>query len=88
MWHLVSTELANRCIFRGQRIVFMKSIKASVKTIFVKGRKVPSAFFHASTKPIFRSESARYVLFIQMSKEMWDFDADGNGEIMNIEKKI
>lgn len=82
MWRLVSTELANRCIFRGQRILFMESIKASIKTIFVKGRKVPSAFFHASTKPIFRSESARYVLFIQMSKEMWDFDADGSGEIM------
>ena len=82
MWRLVSAELANRCIFRGQRIVFMESIKASIKTIFVKGRKVPSAFFHASTKPIFRSESARYVLFIQMCKEMWDFDADGTGEIM------
>lgn len=82
MWRLVSDELANRCIFRGQRIVFRESIKASIKTIFVKGRKVPSAFFHASTKPIFRSESARYVLFIQMSKEMWDFDADGTGEIM------
>ncbi|KAF6232680.1 hypothetical protein HO173_009119 [Letharia columbiana] len=82
MWRLVSAELANRCIFRGQRIVFMESIKASIKTIFVKGRKVPSAFFHASTKPIFRSESARYVLFVQMSKEMWDFDADGTGEIM------
>ncbi|KAL9136729.1 MAG: hypothetical protein Q9175_002065 [Cornicularia normoerica] len=82
MWRLVSAELANRCIFRGQRVVFMESIKASIKTIFVKGRKVPSAFFSASTKPIFRSESARYVLFIQMSKEMWDFDADGTGEIM------
>ncbi|CAF9927408.1 GATOR complex protein depdc5 [Imshaugia aleurites] len=82
MWRLVSAELANRCIFRGQRIVFMDSIKASIRTIFVNGRKVPSAFFHASTKPIFRSESARYVLFIQMSKEMWDFDADGTGEIM------
>ena len=82
MWRLVSAELANRCIFRGQRIVFMESIKASIKTIFVRGRKVPSAFFHASTKPIFRSESARYVLFIQMSKEMWDFDVDGPGEIM------
>ena len=82
MWRLVSTELVNRCIFRGQRIIFMESIKASVKSIYVKGRKVPSAFFHASTKPIFRSESARYVLFIQMSKEMWDFDADGTGEIM------
>ena len=82
MWRLVSAELADRCIFRGQRILFMESIKASIKSIFVKGRKVPSAFFHTSTKPIFRSESARYVLFIQMSKEMWDFDADGTGEIM------
>ena len=82
MWRLVSAELANRCIFRGQRIVFIESIKASIKTIYVRGRKVPSAFFHASTKPIFRSESARYVLFIQMSREMWDFDADGTGEIM------
>lgn len=82
MWRLVSAELVDRCIFKGQRIVFMESIKASIKTIFVKGRKVASAFFHASTKPIFRSESARYVLFIQMSKEMWDFDADGTGEIM------
>ena len=81
MWRLVSAELANRCIFRGQRIVFMESIKASIKTIFVRGRKVPSAFFPTSTKPIFRSESARYVLFIQMSKEMWDFDVDGPGEI-------
>ena len=82
MWRLVSAELANCCIFRGQRILFLESIKASIKTIYVKGRKVPSAFFHPSTKPIFRSESARYVLFIQMSKEMWDFDADGTGEIM------
>ena len=82
MWRLVSAELVNRCIFRGQRIIFMETIKASVKSIYVKGRKVPSAFFHATTKPIFRSESARYVLFIQMSKEMWDFDADGTGEIM------
>ena len=82
MWRLVSVKLANQCIFRGQRIIFMESLKASIKTIYVKGRKVPSAFFHASTKPIFRSESARYVLFIQMSKEMWDFDADGTGEIM------
>ena len=82
MWRLVSTELANRCIFRGQKIVFMESIKASIKAIFIKGRKVPSAYFSTSTKPIFRSESARYVLLIQMSKEMWDFDGDGTGEIM------
>ncbi|KAL2049849.1 hypothetical protein ABVK25_009944 [Lepraria finkii] len=82
MWRLISAELANTCIFRAQRILFMGSIRATIKTIFVNGKKVPSAFFHSSTKPIFRSESARYVLFIQMSKEMWDFDAEGSGEIV------
>ena len=82
MWRLVSAELANTCIFRAQRVLFMGSIRATIKTIFVNGKKVPSAFFHSSTKPIFRSESARYVLFVQMSKEMWDFDAEGSGEIM------
>ncbi len=82
MWRLISAELANTCIFRGQKIVFMGTIKATIKTIFVEGKKLPSALFHCSTKPIFRSESARYVLFIQMSKEMWDFDAEGSGEIM------
>ena len=82
MWRLISAELANTCIFRAQRILFMGSIRATIKTVFVNGKKVPSAFFHSSTKPIFRSQSARYVLFIQMSKEMWDFDAEGSGEIM------
>ncbi|KAL2040001.1 hypothetical protein N7G274_007404 [Stereocaulon virgatum] len=82
MWRLVSAELANTCIFRAQRVLYMGSIKATIKTIFVNGKKVPSAFFHSSTKPIFRSESARYVLCIQMSREMWDFDAEGSGELM------
>ena len=82
MWRLISAELANTCIFRGQKIVFMGTIKATIRTIFVEGKKLSSALFHCSTKPIFRSESARYVLFVQMSKEMWDFDAEGSGEIM------
>lgn len=83
MWGLVVAKLANKTIYKNQRITFMGTIKVLIKTIFVQnGHKVQSAFFDASTKPIFRSESARYVLFIQMSKEMWDFDADGTGEIM------
>jgi hypothetical protein len=60
----------------------MGTIKAHVTSVYVNGRKVQSAFFSSTTKPIFRSESARYVLFIQMSKEMWDFDSEGSGEIM------
>ena len=60
----------------------MRTIKASVKNIYVQGQKVQSAICTHSTKPIFRSESARYVLFVQMSKEMWDFDGGGSGETM------
>lgn len=82
MWRLVVAVLSNKMIYKGQRIWFMGTIKALIQNIFINGQKVQSAFFDASTKPIFRSESARYVIFIQMSKEMWDFDADSTGEIM------
>ena len=82
MWRLIVSEMTNTCIYRGQKVDFLGSVRAHIKNIFVRGRKVQSALFHPSTKPIFRSESARYVLFIQMSKEMWDFDAEGSGEIM------
>lgn len=82
MWRLVVAVLSNKMIYKGQRIWFMGTIKALIQNIFVHSQKVQSAFFDASTKPIFRSESARYVIFIQMSKEMWDFDADSTGEIM------
>lgn len=82
MWRLVGQELAERTVFVGQRITYLGSIKLTVKSIHVHGHKVPTAYFAGTTIPIFRSEAARYVLFIQMSSEMWDFDSEGNGEIM------
>lgn len=82
MWRLTVSELSDKSIFKGQRILFMGTIKATIKTIYSEGKKISSAYFSANTKPIFRSESAKYVIFIQMSREMWDFDAEGSGEIM------
>ncbi|KAK0119594.1 vacuolar membrane-associated protein iml1 [Cadophora gregata] len=82
MWRLAVAELSNKTVFKGQKILFMGTIKAQVTAVYVDGRKVQSALFSTNSKPIFRSESARYVLFIQMSKEMWDFDSEGSGEIM------
>lgn len=82
MWRLVMSELVERPVHRGQKILFVGSIKATIKNIYVRGRKVQSAYFSSSTIPVFRSESARFVLFIQMSKEMWDFDSEGSGEIL------
>ena len=88
MWRMVLSELSNKAVYKGQKVQFLGTVKAQIKSIYVpdlQGRKaqpVQSAWFGSSTKPVFRSQSARYVLFIQMSKEMWDFDIDGTGEIM------
>ncbi|KAI8956140.1 vacuolar membrane-associated protein iml-1 [Xylaria longipes] len=82
MWRLAIADLADRTVYKGQIIYFLGTIKATITTVFVAGRKVQSAFFGRQTHPIFRSESARYMLFIQMAREMWEFDSDGSGEIM------
>ncbi|KAL4917514.1 hypothetical protein BDW62DRAFT_183830 [Aspergillus aurantiobrunneus] len=82
MWRLVMSELAGKIVYKGQKIVFMGSIKATVKNIFIRGKKVLSGFFSPQTIPVFRSEAAKYVLFIQMSREMWDFDSEGTGDIL------
>lgn len=82
MWRLVMSELAEKIVYKGQKIVFMGSIKATVKNIFIQGKKALSGFFSPQTIPVFRSESAKYVLFIQMSREMWDFDSEGTGDIL------
>lgn len=82
MWRMAVGELSERTVYKGQMLLFIGTVKAQVTAVYVGGRKVHSAFFSHNTKPIFRSESARYVLFIQMAREMWDFDSDGSGEIM------
>lgn len=82
MWRLAAADLSDKTVYKGQVLYFLGTIKATVTAVYVDGHKVQSAFFSHNTKPIFRSESARYVLFIQMAREMWDFDSDDSGEIM------
>lgn len=82
MWRLAASELAGRPVYKGQKVLFMGTIKATVKSVYVDEKKALSGYFAPSTVPLFRSESARFVLFIQMSKEMWDFDSEGTGDIL------
>ncbi|KAK2608964.1 vacuolar membrane-associated protein iml1 [Conoideocrella luteorostrata] len=82
MWRLAVGELTQRTVYKGQSIFFLGTIKAQVTAVYVNGQTVHSAFFAKDTRPIFRSESAKYVLFIQMAREMWDFDSEASGEIM------
>ncbi|TLD37866.1 NADPH-cytochrome P450 reductase [Venturia nashicola] len=82
MWRLAISELSGRSLYKDQKLIFLGTIKATVNAVWIGEKKRRTGYFAATTKPVFRSESARYVLFIQMSKEMWDFDAEGGGEIM------
>lgn len=43
-----------------------------------RGQKVYSGLITENTKIVFRSRSAKYFLFVQMSREMWDFADDGD----------
>lgn len=52
-------------------------IRAQVKDIYLGGALVSSGLVTERTRVIFRSETAKYFIFIQISKDMWEFDDDG-----------
>jgi hypothetical protein len=76
MWRL-SRSLIGTCVYTKQKINFADCIRAQVKKIFVKGEQALCGYVTGNTKPIFRSESAKLFIFVQMSREMWEFDEDG-----------
>lgn len=82
MRRLVISELWQKTLYRGQELIFLGSVRTTVKSIYLNGGKVNSALFTQNTRPIFRSESARFVIYIQMSKEMWEFETTCSGDIM------
>ncbi|KAI9725216.1 MAG: vacuolar membrane-associated protein iml1 [Chrysothrix sp. TS-e1954] len=83
LWALTTTELKQQqCLFEGQQLHYLGTSKVIVKRIYLHGARLKSALFTHLTRPIFRSESARFVLAIQMSKEMWNFDNSSSGEII------
>ncbi|KAI9090275.1 hypothetical protein DFS34DRAFT_585192 [Phlyctochytrium arcticum] len=75
MWRL-KTLLTGTCVYQGKKITSL-GIRAQIKDVVVGGRKVACAYITENTKTIFRSETAKYFLFVQMSREMWEFDEDG-----------
>ncbi|CDS82039.1 related to IML1-subunit of the Seh1-associated complex [Sporisorium scitamineum] len=76
MWR-VFQNLEDTCVYCGQKVTLAGSVRVTIGRIFIKEKKVTSGYVSASTKAIFRSESAKYNLFIQLAKEMWEFDEDG-----------
>ncbi|CAO1632925.1 unnamed protein product [Sympodiomycopsis kandeliae] len=76
MWRLTA-QMEDTCVYVGQKITLAGSVRAHIGRIFIKERKVTSGYVAPDTKAIFRSESAKHHLFLQMGREMWDFDEDG-----------
>lgn len=78
-WSLASS-LVGTCCYIDQRVAFLGNRIGFVKTLFKDGKKLSSGYIGANTSVVFRSESAKLLFLVQLSREMWHFEE--NGEIM------
>ncbi|GME78672.1 unnamed protein product [Ambrosiozyma monospora] len=77
MWNM-SAELQRCCLHRTERLQFKEgAVRGVVRRIYRNGTKVFSAYVGENTKIVYRSESARFIIFIQASAEMWHFEESG-----------
>ncbi|XP_033123560.1 GATOR complex protein DEPDC5-like [Anneissia japonica] len=75
MWRL-KKHLLGSCLYLTQKIEF-SMIGAQVNELWAVGERVRCGVVAANTKVAFRSATAMVFLFIQMSREMWEFDKWG-----------
>lgn len=79
MWQF-SSSLVGSCCYTEQRLSFLNNRTGVVRYMYKNGKKVFSGYINNETKIIYRSESAKLTVLIQLSREMWNFEE--NGEIM------
>lgn len=79
MW-LFSSSLVGTSVYVEKRLSFLKNRTGTVKHIYRGGKRTFSAYVGDNTKIVFRSESAKLTFLVQLSREMWNFEE--NGEIM------
>lgn len=79
MWDFSST-LIGTTIYVSKRLSFNGSRSGIVNCLYKDGKKIFSGYVSENTKFIYRSESAKLTVLIQLSQEMWHFEE--NGEIM------
>lgn len=76
MWRL-GMSLEDRCVYVREKVEFAGIIRAEIRHIYRKGKKVASGLVTARTKTIYRSKSAQSYIFLQLCREMWESDEDG-----------
>lgn len=70
MWQM-TRSMEGGVIYKNQEIKFLGKNTAIARTIYINGQEANSALVRQpTTKPIFRSGSARFTLLIQVSREM------------------
>ncbi|KAI9205484.1 uncharacterized protein BJ171DRAFT_61793 [Polychytrium aggregatum] len=79
MWR-VKMALIGKAVCEGKRIE-VSGVSATIKSIYIDDSHSNvspcSGYVTANTRYTFRSETAKYFIFIQMSKEMFDFEENG-----------
>lgn len=78
-WSL-SLSMVGTCCYVDQRVLYLDNRIGTVKCLFRDGQKPFLGYIGPSTNIVFRSESAKLVFLVQLSREMWHFEE--NGEIM------
>ncbi|KAJ9077055.1 vacuolar membrane-associated protein iml1 [Entomophthora muscae] len=76
MWRL-KMSLCNTCVYVGKKVLFAGCIRVQIKSIAINSREVACGYITPETRLVFRSESSRCYLFVQLSIEMWEFEEDG-----------
>lgn len=75
----MTAMMVDSCAWVGREVTLgTLKVKTKVGRVYIKGKRVLSGHVTPYTKLIFRSESAKYHLFIQISSEMWTFEEDGS----------
>ncbi|KAI9502291.1 vacuolar membrane-associated protein Iml1, partial [Coemansia spiralis] len=77
MWRLWR-HLSDKVVHNNKTTNIEGLIRANARRIYKDSVQVPCGYIDSSTQPIFRSESGRFIIFIQMSEEMWAYQEDGN----------
>ncbi|KAF9014224.1 hypothetical protein BDQ17DRAFT_1386700 [Cyathus striatus] len=76
MWR-IGEHLVGQYVYVDEEISFVGSVAAKIQNIFIGGKKVHSACITSATKAIYRSQSAKVTIFIQVCRELWEFAGDG-----------
>lgn len=77
MWRL-GMSLENTTVHVGEKVTLAGgAVRADVQGIWRGRHRYSSGIVTAKTKTIYRSRSSQFYIFIQLSRETWEFDEDG-----------